>query len=173
MIFDCVFKTMFDGFWYRFLSKKLSKMRGVRVVFSTSLRTCEKCAFEWPSIVFTIFFNFESIDFRLKGVTFKVVFPKVLLRGTFCRCRVEFWSRLDAKWEPKSRPRAPLSACKKCIEKMLGKFHASRAEHAGNPPCVPLKELKNHGTWYRALETLHWCLPARWRIQLINRTCNE
>ena len=168
MIFYCVFKTNFDGFWYRFLSKKLSKMRGVRVVFSTSLRTCEKSDFEWPSIVFAIFFNFESIDFRLKGVTFKVVFPKVLLRGTFCRCRVEFWSRLDAKWEPKSRPRAPLSACKKCIEKMLRKFHAgprgATQATQETPPCVPLKELKNHGTWYRALGTLHWRLAARWRI---------
>ena len=139
MIFDGVFKTIFNGFWYRFLSKKLSKMRGVRVVFSTSLRTCEKCDFKRPSIVFAIFFNFESIDFRLKGVTFKVVFPKVLLRGTFCRCRVEFWSRLDAKWEPKSRPRAPLSACKKCIEKMLGKFHAGPCRPRRKPPLCPLK----------------------------------
>ena len=28
------------------------------------------------------------------------------------------------------------------------------------PPKVPLKELKNHRTWYRAFKTLYWCLSA-------------
>ena len=58
------FGTTFSRSWVEFGSKNLSKMEGLRVIFSTSLRIGGKCDFEQPSIVFAIFFRFESIDFR-------------------------------------------------------------------------------------------------------------
>ena len=58
------FESTFSRSWVDFGSKNLSKMRGLRVTFSTLLRICEKCDFEQPSIVFAIFFDFESVDFR-------------------------------------------------------------------------------------------------------------
>ena len=58
------FETTFSGFLDDVGSKNLSKMRGRRVTFSTSLRICEKCDFEQPSNGFAIFFDFGSVDFR-------------------------------------------------------------------------------------------------------------
>ena len=58
------FGTTFSRSWVDFGSKKLSKLRGLRVTFSTLLRICEKCDLEQPSHRFAIFFDFESIDFR-------------------------------------------------------------------------------------------------------------
>ena len=58
------FETTFSRFWNDFGSKNLSKMRGRRVTFSTSLRICEKCDFEQPSNGFALFFDFGSVDFR-------------------------------------------------------------------------------------------------------------
>ena len=58
-------------------------MRGLRVIFSTSLRRCEKYDFEQPSNVFAMFFDFEGLDFGAERVDFSVVFSKALWRGTF------------------------------------------------------------------------------------------
>ena len=58
-------------------------MRGLRVIFSTSLRRCEKYDFEQPSNVFPMFFDFEGLDFGAERVDFSVVFSKALCRGTF------------------------------------------------------------------------------------------
>ena len=58
-------------------------MRGLRLTFSTMLRICEKCDLEQPSHRFAIFFDFESIDFRIEMVCFSVVFSKPLFRHTF------------------------------------------------------------------------------------------
>jgi hypothetical protein len=58
-------------------------MRGLRDIFSTSLRRCEKYDFEQQSNVFAIFFDFESLDFAAERVYFSVVFSKALCRGIF------------------------------------------------------------------------------------------
>ena len=58
-------------------------MRGLRVIFSTSLRRCEKYDFEQPSNVFPMFFDFEGLDFGAERVDFSGVFSKALWRGTF------------------------------------------------------------------------------------------
>ena len=77
------FESTFSRSWVDFDSKNLSKMRGLRVTFSTLLRICEKFDFEQPSHCFAIFFDFGSVDFRPEKVYFSDVFPKVLLRRTF------------------------------------------------------------------------------------------
>ena len=51
------FETTFSRFWDDFGSKNLSKMRGLRVTVSTSLRICEMFDFEQPSNSFTIYFD--------------------------------------------------------------------------------------------------------------------
>ena len=58
-------ETTFSRSWVDFGCKNRSKMRGLGIIFLTLLRTCEKYDFEQPSIVFAIFFNFRSIDFRV------------------------------------------------------------------------------------------------------------
>ncbi len=62
-------------------------MRGLRVIFSTSLRRCEKYDFGQPSNVFPMFFDFEGLDFGAESVYFEVVFSKALCRGMF----FQFW----------------------------------------------------------------------------------
>ena len=81
------FGTTFSRFWIYFGSKNLSKMRGLRVTFSSLLRTCEKCDFEQPSYGFAIFFDFQRVDFQSEKVYFSVVFSKAILRRTF----FDFW----------------------------------------------------------------------------------
>ena len=105
--FDHDFEMVVYRFWVDFGSKNLSKIGGLRVVISTSLRICEKYDFERPSIVFATFFKVESIDFRSQNVYFSDVFLKVLLRRTFSRFWIEFWSKWEARWTPKSTPRPP------------------------------------------------------------------
>ena len=58
-------------------------MRGLRVIFSTSLRRCEKYDFEQQSNVFAIFFDFESLDFAAGRVYFSAFFSNALCRGIF------------------------------------------------------------------------------------------
>ena len=58
------FESTFSRSWVDFGAKNLSKMRGLRVTFSTLLRICEKCDFEQPSYGFAIFFDFRRVDFR-------------------------------------------------------------------------------------------------------------
>ena len=58
------FGTTFSRSWVDFGSKKLSKLRGLRVTFSTLLRICEKCDLEQPSHRFAIFFEFRRVGFR-------------------------------------------------------------------------------------------------------------
>ena len=53
------FEFLFFRSWVDFGSKNLSKMNGLGVTFSTSLRVCEKCDFEQPSYGFAIFFDFK------------------------------------------------------------------------------------------------------------------
>ena len=57
-------ETTFSGYRVDFGSKNRSKLRGLKIICSTSLQICEKCDFEQPSMFFAIFSNFESIDFR-------------------------------------------------------------------------------------------------------------
>ena len=65
------FESTFSRSWVDFGAKNLSKMRGLRVTFSTLLRICEKCDFEQPSYGFALFFDFRRVDFStLKGVFF-------------------------------------------------------------------------------------------------------
>ena len=64
------FESTFSGSWIDFESKNLSKMRGLRVTFSTLLRIGEKCDFEQPSNGFAIFFDFRRVDFRPEKVYF-------------------------------------------------------------------------------------------------------
>ena len=75
-------------------------MRGLGVIFSTSLRVCEKCDFEQPSYGFAIFFDFKRVDFRLKNGYVSDVFSKMLLRRTF----FDFGSKLGPTWAPNGSP---------------------------------------------------------------------
>ena len=90
------FESTFSGSWIDFESKNLSKMRGLRVTFSTLLRIGEKCDFEQPSNGFAIFFDFRRVDFRPEKVYFSVVFSKAILRRTF----FDFWLKFDRNWSP-------------------------------------------------------------------------
>ena len=74
-------------------------MRGLGVVFSTSL---EECDFEQHLYVFAIFLRFEANDFRPWKRTFSRVFFKVLLGGTLERFGDDLGCKMDAKWRPKS-----------------------------------------------------------------------
>ena len=49
------FESTFSRSWVDFGAKNLSKMRGLRVTFSTLSRICEKCDFEQPSYGFAIY----------------------------------------------------------------------------------------------------------------------
>ena len=77
------FECPFFRSWVDFGSKNLSKMKGLGVTFSTSLRICEKCDFEQPSYGFAIFFDFRRVDFRPQKVYFSDVFSKMLSRRIF------------------------------------------------------------------------------------------
>ena len=94
------FETTFSRSWVDFGSKNLSKMRGLRVTFSTLLRICEKCDFEQPSYGFAIFFDFRRVDFRSQKLYFSVVFSKPLLRHVFSilgRFFVQLGGQMGAK----------------------------------------------------------------------------
>ena len=58
------FESIFSRSWVDFGSNNLSKMRGLRVTFSSLLRTCEKGDFEQPSYRFAIFFDFGGVEFQ-------------------------------------------------------------------------------------------------------------
>ena len=88
--------------WVDFGSKKLSKMRGFGVIFSSSLRVCEKCDFEQPSYGFAIFFNFKRVDFRPQNVYFSEMFSRPRFGLIFDRFWNGFGSKLGAKMESKS-----------------------------------------------------------------------
>ena len=83
MNFESDFETIFSRYWAEVGAKNLSEMRGLRVIFSTSLRRCEKYDFEQPSNVFPMFFDFVGLDFGAERVDFSVVFSKALWRCTF------------------------------------------------------------------------------------------
>ena len=90
------FETTFSRSWVDFRSKNLSKMRGLRVTFSTLLRICEKCDLERPSHHFAICFGFWRVGFRCSKLYFSVVFSKAILRRTFS----DFWTNFDRNWNP-------------------------------------------------------------------------
>ena len=92
--------TTFFWYWDDFGSKNLSKMRGRRVTFSTSLRIYEKYDFEQPSYGFAIFFDFRRVDFRPQKVYFSDVFSKMLSRRIF----FDFRSKLGPNWMPNGSP---------------------------------------------------------------------
>ena len=94
------FEFLFFRSWVDFGSKKLSKMRGLGVIFSSSLRVCEKCDFEQPSYGFAIFFNFKRVDFRPQNAYFSVVFSKMLWRRSF----FDFRSKFGPNWGPNGSP---------------------------------------------------------------------
>ena len=102
------FETTFSRSWDDFGSKNLSKMRSRRVVFSTSLRICEKYENEQPSIVLARFFDFGSLDFRVKTVYFSNVFPNSVLRRTF----FDFWSIFAPTWQPNGSQNGYQNLCK-------------------------------------------------------------
>ena len=54
-------RTTFSHSWVDFGTKKLSKMRGLGITFSTLLRIGEKCDFEQHSKRFAIFFGVGGV----------------------------------------------------------------------------------------------------------------
>ena len=90
------FETTFSRFWEELGTKSLSKMKSLRMVFSTSFQICEKCDFEQHSYGFATFFEFGSLDFRSQKVYFSDVFPKSLLRRIF----FDFGWIFGATWSP-------------------------------------------------------------------------
>ena len=83
MNFESDFETTFSRSWAEVGAKNLSEMRGLRVIFSTSLRRCEKYDLNNSVTFFAMFFDFEGLDFGAERVDFSVVFSKALWRGTF------------------------------------------------------------------------------------------
>ena len=81
--FEFIFGSSFSCSVVDFPSQNLSKMRCLRVVFSTSFRKCGKCDLEQPSIVFAIFFEFGGFDFRPETVYFSTVFPMSFSKRIF------------------------------------------------------------------------------------------
>ena len=77
------FESTFFRSWVDFGSKNLSKMRGLRVAFSTLLRICEKCDLERPSHHVALFFEFRRVGFRPEKVYVSDVFSKAVLSHTF------------------------------------------------------------------------------------------
>ena len=88
------FENTFSRSWVVFGSKNLSKMRGLRVTFSTLLRICEKYDFKQPSYGFAIFFDFWRDGFRCSKLYFSVVFSKAILRRT----SLDFWRICCPNW---------------------------------------------------------------------------
>ena len=84
-----------------FGSRNLSKMRDLRVTFSTSLRICEKCDFEQHSNGLAIFFDFRRVDFQPQNVDFSDVFQRCF-QHVFFRFWAEIGTKFSAKWDPKS-----------------------------------------------------------------------
>ena len=95
-----VFKYLFFRSWVDFGSKNLSKMRGLGVTFSTSLRICEKCDFEQPSYGFAIFFTFRRVDFRPQKLYFSDVFQRCFQDVFF----FDFGSKLGPNSTPDGSP---------------------------------------------------------------------
>ena len=94
-------ETTFSRSWVDFCSKNLSKMKALRATFSTLLRIGEKCDFEQPSNDFVIFFDFRGGRIStLKGIFFKCFLEHAFQRYFF-GFGVDFWSKLEPKWEPK------------------------------------------------------------------------
>ena len=90
------FERTFFRSWVDFGSKNVSKMRGLRVTFSTLLRICEKCDLEQPSHRVAIFFYFRRVDVRPEKVNFSDVFSKTILRRTF----LDFGRIFGPNWIP-------------------------------------------------------------------------
>ena len=104
MNFESDFETTFSRSWAEVGAKNLSEMRGLRVIFSTSLRRCEKYDFEQPSNVFPMFFDFEGLDFGAERVDFSVVirrrFGEVLF-SILGRILVQMGAQMGAKIDEK------------------------------------------------------------------------
>ena len=97
------FEAVFSWSWDDFGSKKLSTMTGLRVILSTSLRICEKCDFEQPSIVLSIFFQLWEHRFStLKGIIVSCFF-KGAFQTYFFAFWVEVCSKFETKWDQKSK----------------------------------------------------------------------
>ena len=96
------FEFLFFRSWVDFGSKNLSKMKGLGVTFSTSLRVCEKCDFEQPSFGFAIFFDFKRVEFRPQNVYFSKMFSRARFGLIFDGFWDGFSSKLGAKMESKS-----------------------------------------------------------------------
>ena len=90
------FKSTFFRSWVDFGCKNLSKMRGLRVTFSTLLRICEKCDLERPSHHFALFFDFRRVGFRPWKVYFSDAFSDAFLRRTF----LDFGWNFVPNWSP-------------------------------------------------------------------------
>ena len=84
--------------WIDLGSKNFSKMDGLGVTFSTSLRVCEKCDFEQPSYGVATFSKFGSLEFRSQKVCFSNVFPKSLQRHICFDSGPIFCFNLEPKW---------------------------------------------------------------------------
>ena len=57
-------RISFSHSWVDFGSKKLSKMRGLGITFSTLLRIGEKCDFKQRSLRFALFFDAGGVILR-------------------------------------------------------------------------------------------------------------
>ena len=98
------FETTFSRSWAEVGAKNLSEMRGLRVIFSTSLRRCEKYDFEQPSNVFPMFFDFEGLDFGGDKVYFSVFFRTrfvqvffSILGGILVQMGAQMGAKIDGK----------------------------------------------------------------------------
>jgi len=100
LIFVTISSSLFFRSWVDSGSKKLSKMSGLGVISSTSLRVCEKCDFEQPSYGFAIFYDFKRGDFQPHNGYFLDVLSKMLLRSIL----FDFGSKFVPNWAPNGNP---------------------------------------------------------------------
>ena len=74
MNFKSDFEKTFSRYWVEVGAKNLSEMRGLRVIFSTSLRRCEKYDYEHPSTFFLCFSILKASILELQGYIFHLFF---------------------------------------------------------------------------------------------------
>ena len=105
MNFKSDFETTFSRSWAEVGAKNLSEMRGLRVIFSTSLRRCEKYDLEQPSNVFLCFSILKASILELKGYIFQVFFRRHFVEVLFLildRILVQIGAQMGAKIDKKS-----------------------------------------------------------------------
>ena len=100
MNFKSDFETTFSRSWAEVGAKKLSEIKGLRVIVSTSLRRCEKYEFEQPSYVLLYLSILKVSMFEVKRYIFQLFFRRRFVEVLFSildRILVQMGAQMGAK----------------------------------------------------------------------------